>query len=85
MIFNGIWQKRDSDEIIRISGPIGGDEYWLEYDHFREKVMIFISNSNHALLVSSKKFGRNDIFILSPDIFKIGSEVFERKLDKLQI
>jgi hypothetical protein len=79
MIFNGIWQNRNSGEIIKIFGPIGGDEYWFEYDDSKEKVPIFISNADHALLVNSKKFGRNDIFIISPNTFRIGSEIFDRK------
>jgi hypothetical protein len=81
MKFSGIWQNRYTNEEIKIFGPLGSDDYWLEYDNDKERIFIFRSNEKHALLTDSKKFGRTDIFIISSNIIKIGSIVFDRKLE----
>lgn len=83
MKFNGLWKNRTNGEFIEFTGPQESDEYFLEYDEpensFRsEKVQIFITNENHALLTYSEKFGRSDISILSPDSYEIRGNVFDR-------
>jgi len=88
MNFSGFWINKQSDELIKLTGPHGGDNYTLEYDHngneFQtiETIPIYISNDKHALLAHSKKFGRCDIFILSPECFRIGDEIFEKHNQK---
>ena len=88
MKFNGLWKNRANGELIEFTGPKGSDEYFLEYDKFEntfmtsETVQIFISNKNHALLPHSKKFGRSNIFILSPDSYRIGNTIYDRYLDR---
>ncbi len=59
MNFSGIWINKQSDELIKLSGTNGSDEYLLEYSHngndFQnsEIISIYLSNEQHALYASS--------------------------------
>jgi len=81
MNFNGFWKNSITKELIKITSQHESDSYILEYDNdFKtfETIQIFITNSKHALLPFSEKFGKQDIFIISPDNIKIGSIIFDR-------
>ena len=85
MNFNGFWQNRTTKELIKLTSQPESDDYSLEYDNDLktfETIQIFISNSKHALLPYSNKFGRRDIFILSPDSIKIGDIIFDKFVNK---
>jgi len=84
MSFNGIWQNRTTKELIILTNQPESDDYTLEYDNdfkISETIQIFVSNSKHALLPYSNKFGRQDISILSPDSIKIGDIIFDRHVN----
>ena len=84
MIFRGTWSNQTNNELIRITGPNGSDEYFLEYDFdghdfkSKEEIPIYISSKDHALLANSTKFGRSDIRIIDKDSFSIKEELFIR-------
>ena len=84
MNFYGLWVNKQTGEIIKLSGPNDGDDYILEYDFngndfsVRETISIYHTNSKHALLAHSEKFGRRDIFKISPECFQIGDLIFEK-------
>lgn len=86
--FEGIWISKNNGEIIELSGPNGGDDYILEYEHngnnFQktENISIYHTNDKHARL-HSEKFTKRDIFRISSERFQIGKDVFEKHvLDK---
>jgi len=82
MEFNGIWKNIETGEFIEISSSNSADTFILSFDtdlNSSEIIKILISNSEHALLTQSEKFGRQNIFILSADKFKIGNTLFIRE------
>lgn len=84
MNINGCWQNRETKEIIKFFGIQGTDEYLLEYDkdfNTSERVQIFKSDNNHALLVNSNKFGRQNI-IYSTNKIIIGEIEFDKHQEK---
>lgn len=89
MNFTGLWINKENNEIIKLTKFNHLDDYTLEYDfdglNFKssEIVSIYNSNEKHALLISPKKFGRNDIIILGINNFQIGEMMFEKKDEKL--
>ena len=82
MEFNGIWKNMETGELIEISSSNSADTFILSFDtdlNSSEIIKILISNSEHALLTQSEKFGRQNISILSADKFKIGNTLFIRE------
>lgn len=87
MNFIGLWKNRSTEEFIKISHIENGDNYLLEYDKdFKTSEVINIFRSQpqdkHAIIPASKKFGRQDIYILTSISLKIGKEVFDQQEDK---
>lgn len=86
MNFSGIWINKQNGELIKLSGPNGSDYYELEYDYkgndFQnsERIPIYLTFGQHALLDHSIKFGKRDIFILGPNRIRIGEEIFNRQI-----
>ncbi len=87
MSLSGTWKHRLSSKTLEIFGPLpeGGDSYYLKYydeiedkEFCNEKVQIFITNENHALLAHSEFFGRQDVYFVSKDCIRFKGLFFDR-------
>ena len=81
MEFKGTWDIEGTNETLKISGPIGEDQYFFEFSNKSkadEKVSIFPTNERYALLAKSKVYGRADVFIYDKNTFAIDEQKFCR-------
>lgn len=89
MKFEGIWVNPNNNDRIQIYGPLGGDDYDLEYNFNgeiylnKESVSIYLSDEKHALLTNSEKFGRGDINIFEKDKISICRQIFIKNKKKI--
>ncbi len=82
MNLNGIWKNSINDELIHFYRIENTDEYILSYGIElinSEKVELFITNSNHAHMPYSKKFGRIYIIIVDTNRIYISNDLFVRQ------
>ena len=84
MKISGLWKNEKNNEVIKISGPFGSDEYTLEYELINnefqksDELQLFISNDKHIHIAKSEKFISKDIFIINPDLFKVDNQLYKR-------
>jgi hypothetical protein len=86
MFNQSIWKCDKDNDSFSLNGTKNFDEYILEYavdnETITEPISIFISNQKHALLVSSNRFGRTDIFIFDDNTIEINKKTYKRILNQ---
>lgn len=84
MILRGKWRNRNTKEIMDVYGPLGSDNYNIDYSldgitsEELDVLVYYGEEKREAVIRNSKKFGDTHMLIHNPDLIQINQEEYER-------